>query len=64
MSRFFKRKTNQDDAAIAEANHINVSDSVPILNRSQFDLSGSTNNVHHDLRRNADADGILYFFIE
>ena len=59
--KFFKRHTsgNLDNASdiVTDQTAINVSDSAPILTRNHFDLSQSTNSVHHDLRRSTDADG-------
>lgn len=58
--KYFKRHTtgNLDNASDIVTDHtaINVSDSAPILARNHFDLSQSSNSVHHDLSRATEAD--------
>ncbi len=66
MFKFFKRHTtgNLDNTSdiVTDQTAINVSDSAPILTRNHFDLSQSTNSVHHDLRHATDTDGSFHYF--
>ncbi len=49
---------DQNSDIITDLGQVNVSDSAPILASRNFDLSQSTNSVHHDLRSNTGEDGI------
>jgi len=66
MFKYFKRggemgNRDQNSDIITDLSQVNVSDSAPILNSRNFDLSQSTNSVHHDLRSNTGDDGNSYF---
>ena len=68
MFKYFKRGgedengiMDQNSDIITDLGQVNVSDSAPILSSRNFDLSQSTNSVHHDLRSNTGDDGNKLF---